>query len=183
MAVTAPPQTCVSTGPVAHCAAMSGPFFAAAAAWKVAMNVSVACGTTLIEMFGWAASYAFTASPMASFAPGASSLPQNQKVRSTFSLLAAALVAPPAAAVVPAAELDDPPDDPPQAARTRPASTARTPIQPDFARAVEARMVLLLTRPAITPLLKRLAIPPGSRIMALRRRWCKRAGPRLRTWA
>ena len=68
--VTAPPQTCVSTGPVAHCAPMSGPVLAAAAAWNVAMKVSVACGTTLIVTFGCAASYAVTAAASASFAPG-----------------------------------------------------------------------------------------------------------------
>src|SRR3954453_19876243 len=145
----APPQTCVSTGPVAHCAPMSGPFLAAAAAWNVAMNVSVAWGTTLIVTFGCAASYAFTEAASAAFAPGASSLPQNHIVRLTFSLLDAVPVA--AAAVEPAAELDGeppphadderPPDDPPHAASTRPATTTRAPIHLAFTGAVEARMV------------------------------------------
>src|SRR6188768_1780621 len=94
IAVTAPPQTCVSTGPVAHWAPMSGPALAAAAAWNVAMKVSVACSTTLIEMLGFFATYAVTAAAIALFAPGASASPQNHMVRLTFSPLAAALVAP-----------------------------------------------------------------------------------------
>ena len=98
IAVTAPPQTCVSTGPVAHWAPMSGPALAAAAAWNVAMKVSVACSTTLIEMLGFFATYAVTAAAIALFAPGASASPQNHMVRLTFSPLAAALVAPEAAA-------------------------------------------------------------------------------------
>ena len=56
IAVMAPPQTCVRIGPVAHCAATSGPDFAAAAAWNVAMNVATGCVTTLILMFGFFAS-------------------------------------------------------------------------------------------------------------------------------
>ena len=52
--VMAPAQAWVSTGPVAHCAAMSGPDLAAAADWNVAMKVSVACSTTSIVTLGWA---------------------------------------------------------------------------------------------------------------------------------
>ena len=81
IAVMAPPQTCVRTGPVAHCAAMSGPDFAAAAAWNVAMNVSVACSTTLILTDGFFASYALTAFASHLLAPGASASPQNHMVR------------------------------------------------------------------------------------------------------
>jgi hypothetical protein len=76
-------QTCVSTGPVAHCAAMSGPRLAVAAVVNVWMNVSVACGTTLMLTFGWVFSYALTAAESHLFAPGASRSPQNQNVRLT----------------------------------------------------------------------------------------------------
>src|SRR3954470_6718203 len=82
---TAPPQTCVSTGPVAHWAPMSGPDLAAAAAWNVAMKVSVACSTTLIEVSGCAFSYDLTALASHLFAPGASDSAQNQKVRFVFA--------------------------------------------------------------------------------------------------
>ena len=89
IAVIAPPQTCVRTGPVAHCAAMSGPDFAAAAAWKVAMNVATGCVTTLILMLGFFASYDFTAAASHLSAPGASSSPQNHIVRFVVALACA----------------------------------------------------------------------------------------------
>src|SRR3954447_22320665 len=95
MGVIAPPQTCVSTGPVAHWAAMSGPDLDAAAVWKVAMNVSVACSTTLMETSGCAFSYAFTAFASHLFAPGASDSAQNQNVRFTFAARAPPLAAGP----------------------------------------------------------------------------------------
>ena len=53
MAVTAPPQTCASTGPVAHCAPMSGPGLRRRGGLERRDDVSVDCVTTLIVMFGF----------------------------------------------------------------------------------------------------------------------------------
>ena len=144
IAVTAPPQTCVSTGPVAHWAPMSGPAFAAAAAWNVAMKVSVACSTTLIEMLGFFATYAVTAAAIALLAPGASASPQNHMVRSTFSPLAAVLavllVSAAAGVELAAVVVESLLDEPPHAASTRPAKTTRIPIHPAFDPRATTRM-------------------------------------------
>src|SRR5581483_212267 len=76
--VTASDQTKLRTGPVAHCEAMSGPLFEAAAVWNALISVSVDWGTTLIVMLGWVFWYSATVSAIHLSAPGASDSAQYQ---------------------------------------------------------------------------------------------------------
>src|ERR1700742_5074171 len=81
MGTEAPVQAGVSTGSVAHCVAMSGPFLVCDAVLKAPISVSVDCRTRLMCTLGCSFWYCAIIDFIQSFAPGASLSPQYQYVR------------------------------------------------------------------------------------------------------
>src|SRR3954447_1895355 len=80
MGTEAPVHAGVSTGSVAHCVAMSGPFLVCDAVLKAPISVSVDCRTRLMCTFGCSFSYCAIIDFIHWFAPGASLSPQYQYV-------------------------------------------------------------------------------------------------------
>ena len=99
IAVTAPPQTCVSTGPVAHWAPMSGPGLGRGGGLERGDEGVRGLLDDLDRDVGVLRNVRRHGGGERLVRAGASASPQNHMVRLTFSPLAAALVAPEAAGV------------------------------------------------------------------------------------